>query len=194
MKRTLLTFTFSAAALLATTASAAVLRNEATGGDLSGNRNAPTQFTTSLGSNEIFATTAGGDLEYFTLTVPANQQLSRLFLRSYSGPDGTAFIAVQNGAVFTEDAAFPNQANLRGWAHFGSNFGHVGNDILPLIGQGAGAQGFTPPLGPGQYTFWVQQTGAQVTYQLDFVTVPEPGVAILVSLSLLALARRRVAC
>ena len=190
--RTVPALSFCLAGLLAASASAAVLRNEATGGDLSNNRNAPTAFTLAIGTNEVIATSGPGDLEYFTLTVPADQQLRHLYLRSYSGNDGTAFIGVQRGSTFTEDASFPDQANLLGYSHFGPDRGQVGTDILPAVGQGGGSQRFTPPLGPGQYTFWAQQTGAATTYRLDFVTVPEPGVAVLLTgVAIMGLFRRR---
>ena len=186
--RSRLTLSFCLTALLSTSASAAVLRNEATGGDLSGDRNLPSRFVLTPGSNEIIATTGGSDLEYFSFT--SAFPITQLLLRSYSGNDGTAFIAVQNGGVFTESPSFPDQGNLRGYAHFGPDLGHVGQDILPAIGNAAGSQGFTPPLAPGQDTVWVQQTGSAATYRLDFITVPEPAL-LLLPLSALFMARRR---
>jgi len=47
-------------------------------------------------------------------------------------------------------------SQLLGWDHFGMN--DIGHDILPEICVGAGAIGCTPPLGPGNYSFWVQET------------------------------------
>lgn len=188
--RPLLTLSLCLTAFLAASAPAAVLRDEAIAGDISGDRIIPSRFVLTPGSNEIIATTGGDDLEYFSFTsaFPINQ----LFLRSYSGTDGTAFIAVQNGGIFTEAPAFPDQANLRGYAHFGPDLNHVGQDILPAVGNGAGSQGFAPPLAPGQYTFWVQQTGSPSTYRLDFITVPEPSSALVAAgLAFLTLARRR---
>ena len=71
----------------------------------------------------------------------------------------------------------------------------LGTNILDDMGVGSGAIGFIPPLGAGTYSFWLQQTGgAVIGYGLDFVVVPEPTAAGLLSLGLLGLAfvgRRR---
>ena len=46
----------------------------------------------------------------------------------------------------------------------------VGSDILPNIGSGDGAQGFSGALPAGDYTFWIQETGdAPATWSLDLV-------------------------
>ena len=71
---------------------------------------------------------------------------------------------------------FHYPAPLLGWRHYGP--ADIGNDILPEIGQGAGAQGFTPPLlGPGSYSVWIQETGSgSANYGFNFrlAAVPEP--------------------
>ncbi len=60
-------------------------------------------------------------------------------------------------------------ANLLGYAHFGPADEPVGSNRLDNIATGAGAQGFSGTLGPGTYTFWSQQTGANAsTYTLAF--------------------------
>jgi hypothetical protein len=57
--------------------------------------------------------------------------------------------------------------------------------------------GFTPPLAAGNYTFWIQQTGANsATYTLDFRVTPEPGTLALLGISAavgVAIRRRRYA-
>jgi hypothetical protein len=50
---------------------------------------------------------------------------------------------------------------------------------LPEIGDGAGAQGFNPPLTGSTYTFWLQQTEENSTYQLDFVVTESTPQALL---------------
>jgi hypothetical protein len=68
-------------------------------------------------------------------------------------------------------------ANILGYTHFG--FGTAasqGTNILDDIATGFGAIGFGGTLGPGTYTFWLQQLGSPTTYALDYVTVPTPGV------------------
>jgi hypothetical protein len=58
-------------------------------------------------------------------------------------------------------------------------------------GTAAGATGFTPPLGPGTYTFLIQQSGSTVSYEFDMTVVPEPTSLCLIGLGgLLLLARR----
>src|SRR6266496_1118111 len=56
----------AAIGLIAATGRAAVIWDEATQGELSGNRTAPTTLTLTLGSNNLLATTQGGDREYAT--------------------------------------------------------------------------------------------------------------------------------
>ena len=81
-------------------------------------------------------------------------------------------------------------ANLLGWVHLSSSL--LGTDVLDNIGTGPGAIGFLPPLGPGTYSFWLQQTGGSLTtYGLDLVVVPEPTAAALLALGLLGLAASR---
>jgi hypothetical protein len=174
-----------------------VVWDESTQGDLSGSRNAPTTLTLNLGSNDLFATTQAGDLEYITFAVPAGNLLSGLFLRDYGGPDGTAFIGVQAGTTFSVDSGTAQPADLLGYTHFGPVPGNVGSDLLPLMGSGPGAEGFTSPLPADSYTFWLQQLGQPASYQLDFVMtpIPEPTMAPLYAAGLLlgawVLGRRR---
>src|SRR5262249_48462123 len=69
------------------------------------------------------------------------------------------------------------------YAHFGTGAPNApppptnlaGADLLPIMANGslaAGSQGFTPPLGPGDYTFLIQQQGTNTAYQIDFVGTP----------------------
>ncbi|MCI0674568.1 MAG: hypothetical protein L0Y42_02195 [Phycisphaerales bacterium] len=162
--------------------------DEAINGDLSGDRFNPTQLTLTLGVNSIIATSVGTDREYYTFTLPDGWFLSQIIVASYVGNDPLAFLGVQEGTIFSEPPVNPIVGNILGYSHFGTENNTVGTDILDNVGAGPGAIGFTPPLGPGAYTWWSQQTGANpVTYQLDFVVVI-PGPA---GLALLALAGTR---
>jgi hypothetical protein len=165
-------FGLTVCALMASWAHGATVWNEAVQGDLSGNQGTPTTVNLSAGNNDLFATTQGGDLEFVTFTVPAGGTLTSLFVRTYTGFDSLAFLGMQRGATFTESPSAPNVANLLGWTHFGPGAGNVGADILPSIGAGPGAQGFTPPLSADSYTLWLQQLGSAVNYQLDLVVSP----------------------
>ena len=154
---------------------AAVIHDESVNGDLSGDRFNPTTYSLSFGVNSLHATTSGTDLEYVTLIVPPGYQLASIVVVSYVSANGIAFIGVQSGTTFTEDPINPNVANLLGWAHFGTDFGSVGQDILDDMGMGFGAIGFTPPLPAGPYTYWIQQFDFDpTTYQLDFSVALAP--------------------
>ena len=60
-------------------------------------------------------------------------------------------------------------AGLLGWVHIGATL--VGTDLLPGMGTaGFGSSGFTPPLGPGNYSFRVQDDDpVTMQYQFDIV-------------------------
>ena len=155
--------------LVATRGHGATIWNESAQGDLSGSRSAPTTLALAAGSNDLFATSQGGDLEYVTVNVPAGSAMTGLFLRTYTGFDQLAFLGMQRGTTFTESPSAPNVGNLLGWTHFGPGAGNIGADMLPAIGTAFGTQGFTPPLLAGPYTLWLQQIGGATSYQLDFV-------------------------
>lgn len=181
----------AAMAAASSAAVAGVIHDESMHGDLSDDRLNPTPLVLADGVNSLIATSQAGDREYVRFTVPAGRQLGAVNLTSYSGVDGTAFIAAQAGTSMTEPPTGTNVGNLLGWTHFGPGAGNLGDDILPAIGTGPGAIGFLPPLPEGEYTFWIQQIGSTSTYQLDFVSIPAPATLTLGVLALGAAARRR---
>ena len=91
----------------------------------------------------------------------------------------------------------PDPTTLLGYALVGVS--DMGNDILQPMGTWPGSQGFSGPLGPGSYTFWVQETGPSTdNWDLDFMieattpAVPGPGaLAGLMGIACLAGRRRR---
>lgn len=185
--------------LLTCPAAAGVAWDEANDGDLSGNRLAPTAVSVALGGNQLIGQTIRDDLDYVTFQVPAGAQLTALYLDHYLSEDFTAFIGLQAGSVFTEPNVGANPANLLGYSHFGDGVGNVGTDILDDLGQGAGSQGFTPPLPAGDYTLWIQQTGMSLTeyaFDLRIEAVPEPSTLALglATLALAVAAPRRKNC
>lgn len=136
-------------------------------GDFSDDFESPTSFTVGPGASTLTATTVSGDLDYVTFTVGPCDTLTQLTVDSYtSASDTIAFISMQNGTAFTFPAteAAENTAEMLGLSHFGA--ADIGQDILPAIGEGAIAGelpaplGFTPPLSAGDYTVWLNQTGA----------------------------------
>ncbi|GJM18017.1 MAG: hypothetical protein DHS20C14_02300 [Phycisphaeraceae bacterium] len=170
---------------------AGIVHDEATDGDLSGDRLAPTALTLGPGSNTLRATVSPGDLDYFTFTIAPGQRLDAIVVDAFSTIGDVAFLGVQQGTVFTEPAGLADVANLLGYTHFGIT-GDIGRNILPRIGTGNGAIGFTDTLPAGDYVFWMQQQGKPSPVTLDFVVTPAPPTALaLAGFALVASRRRR---
>jgi hypothetical protein len=155
--------------------------NESVSGDLSNNGLAPTLLTVSQGSNDVYGTTgksAAGviDRDYFTFIVPEGMELAAITVlpgTTTLGPDGESFIGIESGPQVTISTAATTAAGLLGWDHYST--GDINVNILPLMGMGAGATGFTGPLPAGQYSFWVQEASVgSVNYGFDFTVSPEP--------------------
>jgi hypothetical protein len=143
----------------------------------------PTVITLSLGSNEIFGTTrqtAGvSDRDYFTVTVPSNLKLTQLIEEAGTqacGPGSLGFFAVQSGAQVTLPTNTATAVGLLGWIHYGPTATDI--NILPAMGiPASGSSGFVPPLGPGSYAFWLQDTSAGTfNYGLNFVLATTPSL------------------
>jgi hypothetical protein len=129
-------------------------------GDLSDDGLAPTTVKLKLGNNTIDGDygTANGvtDRDYFTIKIADGQQLSAITLDPKTVVGGNlSFIGVQKGRQVTVPPVGGSAEDLLGWTHYGT--ADEGTDILPAICEGAGAKGCTAPLGPGRYSFWVQE-------------------------------------
>jgi hypothetical protein len=153
--------TLLGAAVLSTSALAAGYK-EANQGDLSDDGLNPTIVKLKVGGNVIdgdYGVGADGiDRDYFTVKIAAGQQLASIVLDPKTKIGGrVSFIGVQKGKQVTVDPNGGSAAGLLGWDHYAT--ADEGKDILPRICNGAGAEGCTPPLGPGSYSFWVQETG-----------------------------------
>jgi hypothetical protein len=186
-----LKFSLAAAvfASMSTLASASIIWDESVDGDLSGDRLNPTTLNLGLGANNVLGAMAAGDLEYVHIHLQPGQSLTGLYLRGYESVDQLAFMGLQAGTTFTEDANAPNPANMLGWVLFGPS--ELNQDLLPMLGNQVGTIGFTPPLTGSDYTFWIQQTGQDTTYEFEFQTVPEPATLAALGLGAAALLRRR---
>lgn len=177
------------------TAGGVVVWDESVDGDLSDDWLAPTQLApfgigqsivtmSVVDSNEPF-----GDRDYFTITIPDGFELFSidLLLLDADGGDDIAFIGIQAGDQVTVDPLFPNPAPLLGFML--TQQMNVGGDILGImIGED------NLPLGAGQYSFWVQQTGQDLTtLSLGFNVgiIPAPGSAGLLALAGFGVMRRR---
>ncbi len=146
-------------------------------GDLSDSGLAPTPVKLKLGDNTIDGDDGndgtGPDRDYFTIRIGSGQQLSAIVLDARTQVGGNlSFIGVQKGGQVTVDPNGGSPEGLLGWTHFGT--ADEGTDILPKLCAGAGAKGCTPPLGPGRYSFWVQELAScQCHYRFIFtVTTP----------------------
>jgi hypothetical protein len=210
---------FVAIVALGAGTSRASIYDESDLGDLSNNKLFPTPFTLTHGANSIIGTVNGTtDLQdWIAITVPPGQQMTSFVNSVYNNPnDLQGFTGFQFGSSFTGNAF--QASSYAGFAHFGAGAQNgsganapnggavtstVGVDLFsPLYmpnnqagGTAAGSTGFTPPLGPGTYTFLIQQQGTLTGYEFDMnvANVPEPGtlcLAVLGGLSLLAIARR----
>lgn len=178
------------------TAHGAVVYDESVDGNFSNSGLSPTVVHVDLGSNLISGSTgfgaAGVDRDYFSLTVPTGAMLSSLIVLPGTTVSGdVSFIGVQRGPQVTVPSDTTTASGLLGWMHYGS--GNINRDILPRIGMGQDATGFTPPLGPGTYSFWVQDFDpGPVTYNYDLrltamAAVPEPETHALLAVGLVFL-------
>lgn len=176
--------------------------NEDFDGDLSGDGNAPTSILFSEGHNIIegIMGSAGGvgpvDADVWTFTILAGYYLTGINLVSYSapGPGIQSFMAIDDAATINMSDPSLHLSNGL-WDEQLDGFGNTFTDMLAILDAGPafGGTGFSGPLGPGTYTFWVQETTDEIQYCIDFVVtpVPEPGGALLLGLTGFMLLRRR---
>ena len=195
---------------LGSSAFGGTLWNSTVNGPLSTSGLTPTPLgPLTLGDNDVFATTGSSatgviDQNYFVVTVPVGFALGSITELPGTVVGGTAsFIGVEAGSQVTVGSNPTTAAGLLGFTLYTT--AEINTNILPLMGiPDNGSSGFTPPLGPGQYSFWIQE-GAAGTFPYGFdlglvstASVPEPGTLTtsLIGLALLIpvlLRRRRVA-
>ena len=185
-------------AFTGTSAIADLMWDEAIDGDLSGDYANPTQlFTKGVNNHVRFITedlSGDPDREYFTFTIDAGYELTNLFLDTFeTTPEfNLAFIAIASGSAFPTPPSAPDPGAMLGYALVG--IPDAGTDILQLMGEGAGSQGFTGPLGAGSYSIWAQETSIAIdVWDLNFVVtaIPAPGALSLLGLGAIGLRRRR---
>jgi len=161
---------------------------ESTNGDISGNRLSPSLLNITLGDNHVIGSFGSGDLDYLRLDIPAGLQIAAINVTEYSG-SSVSFVGLQAGTTFSVSPSGASPGALLGYTLFGN--ANLNSNILPAIAAGSGALGFTPPLNPGSFTLWLQETAGTTGYGLNFVAVPAPGFAALLGLGALTLGRRR---
>ena len=196
-------FTFKALAVaailpVASVASADLVYDESVDGELSADPDAPTFIDMSAGDNTVIFTTdgKGDDRDIFTFNVADGFQLVGVVLDVFdtneNDPANLAFIGFSAGSVLGTDPLAPDVTALLGYALVAE--GDSGTDIFDTMGQGGGAQGYSGPLGAGDYTFWAQETSPSADdWQVTFVIsqVPSPGALALLGVAGLARRRRR---
>src|SRR5262249_34295553 len=139
---------------------AGVIYNESVSGDLSNSGLAPTAVTVALGSNTLFGATGnpgtGTDRDYFTFTVPNGLLLTSITVLPGTVSGGAlSFIGIQAGPQVTLPTNTQTAAGLLGWWHYSPI--DINQNILGEAGIPAnGSIGFTGSLGPGTYSFWIQ--------------------------------------
>ena len=175
-------------ALTPTLANGAVIYDEGASGDLSGNLASPTPLVLNNGANTIVGqmgdngdtgATNGRDADYFSFIVGAGSSVTAINVDLYTfspNDPGVSFFGYTSGSSFTGQGA----GDIDGQALFNAASG----DVLPSLAGGA--------LGPGTYSFWLQETSANVVnYQLTFTQIPEPSAGIFALLGTLGIALRR---
>jgi hypothetical protein len=153
---------FLAASLFGASALAAGY-SEKKSGDLPDSGTTPLLVKLKLGDNVISGKngTKDGvtDRDYFKIKIPEGQQLSAIILEPETLVGiNSSFIGIQKGKQVTVPPVGGTPDDLLGYTLYSTD--DEGTDILPAIGQGDGAKGFVPPLGPGTYSFWVQETAS----------------------------------
>lgn len=175
----------AASCLYCTAAGAQVLTwDESIDGDLSTDPDMPTPVTFVEGGNTIRGQMQDPDdtRDYITFTIADGQQLTSVLLNQYQdvdsgGPGDRGFVAVNEGDT-SFIPGFDTGDLFLGGAHLDPD--PVGTDYLAILaGAPQAGTGFTPPLGPGTYSFLVQQTGPELTaYELEFVIFEEQAAQI----------------
>ena len=166
----------------------AVIYDESISGDLSGNFASPDVLTLSNGANTIIAqmgnngdtgATNGQDADYFSFVVGAGESVTAINVDSFTftpGDPNLSFMGYVAAAGFGGQTA----GDIDGQVLFNAASGDV---FLTLVGA---------PLGPGTYSFWVQETSPNIVdYQLTITQIPEPATALMVGLGVCGLMRRQ---
>ena len=183
---------FALVVSMCSSAHAVTVYSESVNGDLSNDGLNPTVITVGVGSNVITGTTGGATApntrDYFTLVIPFNIELISLIEMAGTQAGNVGFLGLQSGPQVTLPINAATANGLLGWIHYAPTAADI--DILPSMGVALnGASDFIPPLGPGTYSFWLQDSSPG-TFQYSFnliLAVPEPSSTVLMMSGLLGL-------
>jgi hypothetical protein len=161
---------------------------ESSDGDLSGDPLAPSFLQLDYrttgnvpGSNIVDGTTGRSsstgliDLDYLRVNVPLGFTLGELRVGNQSTFGGNgSFIGVASGHFMPVPPDTTVATGLLGWKVFGPADRNTNIlDDMAVAGNGAG--GFSGALGPGDYTFWIQELAVGTyAYRLNLVLAPAP--------------------
>ena len=165
--------------LLTSPLHAAVVHDESSNGDLSTNNAAPTALAFAPGTNTVIGSVLGGPdtRDYLTFTLPPGHFLMDIHLMAFA-PDNLAFASLNTGATSFVPGAGTSSSFLSGIHVSGI---HVGTDLLDaFVNESVTTFSLpSPMLGPGTYSFLIQQTTPLTSaYTLDFVVeAPVPAQA-----------------
>lgn len=172
-----------------------IIHDEAVAGDLSDSGTAPMGFTLGTGVNTIqgsLGPSTGGngasnntsDADFFTFTLGAGQTVTSIST-TRTGTGAGSFLGYSNSASIAGI-----NSSLTGGSLF-SNGALSGG----ISGGGVTLSAVPVPLGAGDHTFILQETGAAIDYSISFTVaqaVPEPSsAALLGGLALVGFIRRR---
>lgn len=180
-----------AISLLCSTTAYGQLFDEATNGDASNDAASPTHLDLLAGSNFVSGAVTlsndltAGDIDFFSFTIAEGQMLEGIFLTEYEPANDRGFHAINAGAsgIVPSGPNVGETSQYLGSAHL--SFVGAEVNLLEDLGTPLAGSGFEGPLGPGTYSYIIQQTGPVVSsYSLDFAVVPEPATGTLINLVL----------
>ena len=183
------------AAVAVSVSSQAALISESVVGDFSNDPLAPTSISFDVGTNGVIGSVTSINAisdtrDFFTFTIGPDQLLTSIDLISYTdgtidlqtglpNPGNRGFVAIDEGTtslIPTGGANGNGGLGLLGGAHL-----EAGDDVsLTLSTPELVGPGFEFPLGAGDYTFLVQQTGQDFSdyyFTFEVSQVPLPAAA-----------------
>ena len=137
-----------------------------------------------------------GTADIFTFEIAEGAQLNGIYLTEFISSSNAIFMGLDDGPTYAFSALELNEGladltqtlgfTLAGTADLpdGSTPGDRGTNLLEKIRDAGANNGspFTVPLGPGQYSMYLQETGPSSRYDLFFsvssaTAIPEPSSA-----------------